>query len=202
MLKPGTISAFAGAYILSDVATRIVMIPLTAATWALRDIGNSNDMFIFINIFNTFLFFAINLGLFLLLANVAFGWLHFLFTFQGRASRSQFWLLYVLPILGIEIVYATAMVATAVIRNGGSFDFNIYNREVMPMLFVFGLAMLWPRIAVSVKRFHDRGKSGWMYLIGFIPIVGPIWLLIDLGILPGQRGENQYGPDPLEPAPA
>ncbi|TGR16409.1 DUF805 domain-containing protein, partial [Mesorhizobium sp. M8A.F.Ca.ET.197.01.1.1] len=47
------------------------------------------------------------------------------------------------------------------------------------------------------KRWHDRNKSGWWTLIGLIPIIGGIWLLIELGILEGTRGANQYGPDPL-----
>jgi uncharacterized membrane protein YhaH (DUF805 family) len=46
------------------------------------------------------------------------------------------------------------------------------------------------------KRCHDRGKSGWMSLIALIPLAGAIWALVDLGILAGQLGPNEYGPDP------
>jgi uncharacterized membrane protein YhaH (DUF805 family) len=52
------------------------------------------------------------------------------------------------------------------------------------------------QFAVMAKRCHDRGKSGWMSLIMLIPLAGPIWALIDLGILAGQDGPNEYGPDP------
>ncbi len=56
------------------------------------------------------------------------------------------------------------------------------------------LVVIWPAIAISIKRWHDRGKSGWWILIGFVPLIGGLWALIDL---PGTSGTNQYGPDPL-----
>ena len=54
----------------------------------------------------------------------------------------------------------------------------------------------WIYLAGSIKRAHDRGKSGWWILITLIPIAGFIWWLIDLGIFEGQKGPNKYGPDP------
>lgn len=59
------------------------------------------------------------------------------------------------------------------------------------------LAMLIPSIAVSVRRLHDIGKSGWMLLIYFIPLIGSIWLLI-LFLTDSEPGENKYGPNPKE----
>ena len=50
---------------------------------------------------------------------------------------------------------------------------------------------------MQVKRWHDRGKSGWWVLIALIPLVGPIWAIIETGFLPGTSGPNEYGPDPL-----
>ena len=46
------------------------------------------------------------------------------------------------------------------------------------------------------KRYHDRGKSGWWYLVTFIPLIGPIWVLIELQFLSGDRGSNRFGPPP------
>ncbi len=54
----------------------------------------------------------------------------------------------------------------------------------------------WLIIAAYVKRFHDRDKSAWWLLVGFVPVLGPIWLLIELGFLRGTIGANRYGPDP------
>lgn len=59
------------------------------------------------------------------------------------------------------------------------------------------LAVLVPGLAVSVRRMHDIGKSGWMILIGLIPIIGYIWLLI-LCCFDSQPGENRYGVNPKE----
>jgi len=50
---------------------------------------------------------------------------------------------------------------------------------------------------VSVRRLHDVGKSGWMLLIGLIPLVGAIWLLV-LMVTDSVPGENQYGQNPKE----
>jgi uncharacterized membrane protein YhaH (DUF805 family) len=71
------------------------------------------------------------------------------------------------------------------------------------------LALLWPSLAVSVKRCHDRNKSGlWlilMYLACFT-VIGALWPLIELGFLDGTPGPNKFGPSPkglgAEPAAA
>ena len=57
-------------------------------------------------------------------------------------------------------------------------------------------AFFWVLLATHVKRLHDRGESAWWLLAGFIPIVGPIWLVVELGILQGTREANQFGPAP------
>lgn len=62
------------------------------------------------------------------------------------------------------------------------------------------IVILFFGLAVYVKRCHDRNKSGWWCLLLLIPIVGLVWLIIDLGILKSTEGPNQYGPDPLETA--
>ena len=65
------------------------------------------------------------------------------------------------------------------------------------MLFVFGVVALWISLAVAVKRYHDRNKSGWWVLIALVPVIGGIWYLIEAGFLAGTPGPNDYGPDPL-----
>ena len=57
--------------------------------------------------------------------------------------------------------------------------------------------MFIPGLAVMVRRLHDVGKSGWMYFIVFIPIVGVIWLMVLL-LTDSDAGENQYGQNPKE----
>jgi uncharacterized membrane protein YhaH (DUF805 family) len=48
---------------------------------------------------------------------------------------------------------------------------------------------------VNVRRLHDVGMNGWLYLVGLIPWVGGIFLLV-VALLPGQKFDNQYGPNP------
>lgn len=58
------------------------------------------------------------------------------------------------------------------------------------------LPEIWISVAAAVKRCHDRGKTGFWYLIAFIPIIGPIWQLVELGFLPGERSVNDHGNAP------
>ena len=61
--------------------------------------------------------------------------------------------------------------------------------------FVYVLFVFIPSLAVAVRRLHDTGKSGWMILVGLIPLIGAIWLLVLL-VTDSKPGSNQYGPNP------
>ena len=104
---------------------------------------------------------------------------------EGRVDRKQFWLWLVLPLTAISLLAALVDVAT-----------GNYNPELGIGLFsaIFVLVALIPAIIVYIKRFHDRDKSGWWVLIGLIPIIGSIWLLVELGFLKGTPGPNRFGP--------
>ncbi len=76
-------------------------------------------------------------------------------------------------------------------------------KKVEKMVLVFDILfptltvlLLWPWFAIAVKRYHDRDESGWWSLIGLVPLIGPIWLLIALGLRSGTDGENSFGPEP------
>ena len=60
---------------------------------------------------------------------------------------------------------------------------------------LFGLAMMLPNFAVTVRRLHDVGKSGWWMLIVLIPIIGAIWLFV-LTVTDSQADDNEYGANP------
>jgi hypothetical protein len=62
---------------------------------------------------------------------------------------------------------------------------------------VVGLALLWPLLVGHAKCCHDRDRTAWFILISFIPIVGAIWFLVELGILRGTQGENRFGSAPI-----
>lgn len=63
---------------------------------------------------------------------------------------------------------------------------------------VSSLGLLVPGLAVSVRRCHDIGWSGWMVLLCAIPLVGIVVGLM-IYIQDSQRGTNQYGPSEKYP---
>ena len=65
---------------------------------------------------------------------------------------------------------------------------------------IVNLLLVWPALAVSVKRWHDRDRSGWWVLLNLVPVIGWLWALIDNGFLRGTAGPNRFGEDPLAPA--
>jgi uncharacterized membrane protein YhaH (DUF805 family) len=101
--------------------------------------------------------------------------------FEGRASRTEFWM-FVL----FNLIFSIAANVLDYLFGTNYVFSGIYN-----------LAVLIPSLAVSVRRLHDINKSGWMILVGLIPVIGAIWLLI-LFIMEGTPGENQYGANPEE----
>jgi uncharacterized membrane protein YhaH (DUF805 family) len=62
---------------------------------------------------------------------------------------------------------------------------------------VYWLAVLIPSIAVAVRRYHDIGRTGWWWLLNFVPCVGWVVLFI-FAVLPGTDGDNNYGPNPIQ----
>ena len=59
----------------------------------------------------------------------------------------------------------------------------------------FAIGTFLPSLAVSVRRLHDVGKSGWWVFISLVPIIGSIILLIWY-VGKGTPGENRYGAGP------
>ena len=109
------------------------------------------------------------------------------FSFDGRVSRSSYWLKYMLPYSLIYILLAMLDM------NLGSFDYTIGFGTFSGL---FTLAGIIPSWAMGAKRCHDRDRSGWFLLVGLIPLVN-IWLLIELWFIKGTEGVNQFGLDPL-----
>lgn len=59
-----------------------------------------------------------------------------------------------------------------------------------------GLLLLWPVLAVSIKRAHDRDRRGWWLLLLLAPVIGAVYWLIDLGLLSGSKHANRFGLPP------
>jgi uncharacterized membrane protein YhaH (DUF805 family) len=100
--------------------------------------------------------------------------------FSGRAQRAEYWFFVLFNI----IIYVVLGILDQMVLGRG------------PILVpAYALVVLIPGIAVSVRRLHDIGKSGWWLLIGFVPIVGGLILLYFM-VLDSQAGDNAYGPNP------
>ena len=109
-----------------------------------------------------------------------------LFAFGGRICRQKFWLM--------QAVISLASISLAVCVGVISFlSGNLQTMVVGSIATLWIGGTWWMILAVSAKRWHDRGKSGWWSLIMLIPMVGPIWALIELGFLKGDYGYNRYG---------
>jgi uncharacterized membrane protein YhaH (DUF805 family) len=122
--------------------------------------------------------------------------MNLLFGFQGRTNRAKFWLV-ALAIFVVEaIIFAIlgANVATSADPQQALANMGPVTSIV---LLLFGIAVTWISIAVGIKRFHDRNKSGVWILIIFVPLIGGLWYLIECGFLRGTPGPNDYGSDPL-----
>ena len=109
------------------------------------------------------------------------------FDFKGRSRRKEYWM-FVLFNFIITLVLALL---------DNMFDLVPFGSNVGLLCGIYAFLMLIPGLAVTVRRLHDIGKSGWWILVALIPIVGPILLLIWY-CTPGEISDNFYGPDPKD----
>jgi uncharacterized membrane protein YhaH (DUF805 family) len=112
-----------------------------------------------------------------------------LFSYQGRITIGRFWFGYLVVLLANM---ATGFTIGFIANDGRG---HLTSAGVA-LIVIFMIMAVYVHFSILVKRCHDRGKSGWMTLLAFVPLVGFFWVLIDLGILKGEPGPNEYGPDP------
>ena len=93
--------------------------------------------------------------------------------FNGRVRRKKFWMFNLVNFI-IALLIAIFL---------------------PPLSMLYSLLILIPSLAVTVRRLHDTGRSGWWWLLSFIPFLGGIILLIFL-IQDSETGVNKYGPNP------
>ncbi|MDY3695632.1 DUF805 domain-containing protein [Proteus sp. fly-1013] len=111
--------------------------------------------------------------------------------FSGRARRKEYWMFTLVNTIIITVLYAILM---------SSID--MYTGEVSSLgsiagiiIGIYSLAIIVPSLAVTIRRFHDQDKSGWMFLLAFIPAVGGLIVFVFM-CLEGTKGDNRFGPDP------
>jgi uncharacterized membrane protein YhaH (DUF805 family) len=86
--------------------------------------------------------------------------------------------------------------ATGSVDEFGDLDANAGAAVVIGLL---SLAFIIPNLAVTVRRLHDTGRSGWFVLLGLIPCIGGILLLV-FYVSAGDPGTNKFGPPPASSA--
>ena len=130
-------------------------------------------------------------------------------TFQGRASRSEFWWFYLFNVIVTFVLSIPYYIGLA--QSAGTMTTDPVTGEMtggsLSGLAVFGIILLvgWllitiiPIISVSVRRLHDGDRTGWWWWLYLLCFIGPIILLI-FYILPGTPGPNRYGEGPAQPA--
>jgi uncharacterized membrane protein YhaH (DUF805 family) len=121
-------------------------------------------------------------------------------TFEGRASRPEFWWWFLFTILVSLVGYVPLLVLTfigaATADDGGAVSgvFTLLTVIFWILWAILVIALLIPTLAVGCRRLHDRGQSGWLLLLYFVPC-GNIVLLV-FWLLEGTPGDNMYGPKP------
>jgi uncharacterized membrane protein YhaH (DUF805 family) len=119
--------------------------------------------------------------------------------FSGRARRTEYWMFVLFNLI------FTAVAVTIDNLLGITFHLDGPTGDPLPIFYgyvwaLYALAVFLPGLAVLVRRLHDVGKSGWMFLIGLIPVIGTIWLLVLL-CTDSQSGSNKWGDNPKEERP-
>ena len=117
-------------------------------------------------------------------------WLKNWNNFTGRASRSEFWWMALVLYLGLgalEIVLGFTAVALFAADNGSGV-LAVTGIGLYGLSGLIDLAVLVPQLSLGVRRLHDTNQSGWMYLIVFIPFVGPLILLILMALASNPAG--------------
>lgn len=121
--------------------------------------------------------------------------------FTGRSRRREYWmfaLFYVVVMIVLNALFGT----NDYVRDGSTVNYG--TRLVGAGGWIgglFWLGSLVPYLAVSVRRLHDQDRTGWLLLLGLIPLFGWFALFV-LMCLDGTHGANRFGTDRKNPSPA
>ncbi|MDR2840239.1 MAG: DUF805 domain-containing protein [Paludibacter sp.] len=107
--------------------------------------------------------------------------------FSGRANRKEYWYFVLFNVIFSLTFLMLALFCAAYFLNKGTTFFS--NLTILYFVIVF-----LPSMAVTVRRLHDFGKSGWWYFISFIPFIGGVYMVL---LLCQQSDyDNNYGAEP------
>ena len=105
--------------------------------------------------------------------------------FSGRATRAEYW----------WWVLATLIVSFALGAIDGFVNSISGYKAFSPLSVVFGIAVLLPDLAVTCRRLHDIGKSGWWqllwFIVGIIAVI-PLVVGIVVGVVAAFAGDGSW----------
>lgn len=113
-------------------------------------------------------------------------------SFEGRATRTEFWLFYLYYMIFAFVGMFVGAVAGGLIGYAAD-DFSLTAVVYFVVAGLIGLAFFIPYISATVRRLHDTGRSGWWFWIILVPFFGSIILIILL-LLESEGRDNEYGP--------
>ncbi|HEK2896279.1 DUF805 domain-containing protein [Proteus terrae] len=111
--------------------------------------------------------------------------------FSGRARRKEYWMFTLVNTIIITVLYAI-LISSVDMYTG---EMSSLGSIAGIIIGIYSLAIIVPSLAVTIRRFHDQDKSGWMFLLAFIPAVGGLIVFVFM-CLEGTKGDNRFGPDP------
>ena len=103
--------------------------------------------------------------------------------FKGRSQRKEYWMFTLFNLLAFFVL---------------SFVGGMLGDQAELLTGIYSLGVLLPSVAVTVRRLHDIGRSGWWALLMVVPVVGALILVI-FALQDSQAEENEYGPNPKAP---
>jgi uncharacterized membrane protein YhaH (DUF805 family) len=126
--------------------------------------------------------------------------------YRGRSGRREYWMFQLLKVLcgllvSLGLLFSGA-IANAPLFSGDVIAQIIGNVTVLVTLLAYLLLFLPAELALTVRRWHDIGNSGWtiavIIIFGMIPLIGFIAWIVHFAAMcwPGDKGANQYGPPP------
>lgn len=113
-------------------------------------------------------------------------WTAIFWSFKGRIPRRQYWGAQGIW-TGLALIYQFIVAALESAKNT---ELLMYLSWGAMIPFILSL------LALQIKRWHDRGRSGAFLLVNLIPYIGGIWAFVECGCMRGTEGTNEYGDDP------
>ncbi len=112
-------------------------------------------------------------------------------SFAGRASLSEYW--WSRLFLGAGLVAFMLLAQLGADRQ--SDELSAFGSFVMFIFMICFLGIIVPNLAISCRRLHDANLSGWFILLSFLPLVGPVTLLV-LTLLPSKAQGARFDKAP------